>query len=244
MQDGEYQASWIPAYAPASDDLPSAGLLRRAFLETPALCAATREAIIVAAKTPEPPALMINRGVAFRSVATADGRRSITDILLPMDIVGLHHAVLGWCDHEIVAADTVSYRLLPAAKVRKLMRDPRVALRVFAVSAECQWRIDRHLAQVIRSDARGRLASMILGIYERLRRRDLIVSSTFDLPLTHEQIGNHLGLTTVHVSRTLRRLREEQAVIVERQAVTILDLDKLRRIVLAPTEPVLETGVI
>jgi DNA-binding transcriptional regulator LsrR (DeoR family) len=34
--------------------------------------------------------------------------------------------------------------------------------------------------------------------------------------LTQEQVGDHLGLTLVHVNRTLRRLREERIVLVDR----------------------------
>ena len=45
--------------------------------------------------------------------------------------------------------------------------------------------------------------------------------------LTQEQVGGHLGLTLVHVNRTLRRLREERIVLVDRQVVVIMDLDRL-----------------
>jgi DNA-binding transcriptional regulator LsrR (DeoR family) len=34
--------------------------------------------------------------------------------------------------------------------------------------------------------------------------------------LPQEQVGHHLGLTLVHVNRTLRRLREERIVLVDR----------------------------
>jgi DNA-binding transcriptional regulator LsrR (DeoR family) len=48
----------------------------------------------------------------------------------------------------------------------------------------------------------------------------LIARPTFNLPLTQDQIGDHLGLTMVHVSRTLRRLREDKVALVDRQVVT------------------------
>jgi DNA-binding transcriptional regulator LsrR (DeoR family) len=69
---------------------------------------------------------------------------------------------------------------------------------------------------------------MVFDIYERLRRNGLNSGLTFNLPLTQEQIADHLGLTLVHVNRTLRRLREERIVLIERQTVIILDLDRLR----------------
>ena len=80
---------------------------------------------------------------------------------------------------------------------------------------------------ITRLDARGRMADMILGMYERLRRRELISRLTFNLPLRHDQIADHLGITPVHVSRTLRLLREQRVVIFDRQIVMILDLNEL-----------------
>lgn len=69
---------------------------------------------------------------------------------------------------------------------------------------------------------------MILELYQRLRRRGLINGMSFHLPLTQEQIADHLGLTLVYVNRTLRRLREERLLLFERQVVIILDYERLR----------------
>jgi DNA-binding transcriptional regulator LsrR (DeoR family) len=69
---------------------------------------------------------------------------------------------------------------------------------------------------------------LLLDLYDRLRRHGLISRMTYNLPLTQEQMADHLGLTLVHVNRTLRRLREERIVLVDRQVVIIMDLERLR----------------
>ena len=51
---------------------------------------------------------------------------------------------------------------------------------------------------------------------------------TFNLPPTQEQLGDHLGLTMVHISRTLRALREAKLVISHHHVVIILNLARLR----------------
>jgi CRP-like cAMP-binding protein len=230
-----------PVYASrASEDLlTGARLLRRTFLATP-LHTAERDSVILSVENPAPPAILFNRGFAYRSFSMPDGRRSIVDILIPGDIIGLDHAVLGRCNHEIIAANRVGYRLLSAATVRELMANPQIALRAQAIAAETRWRADRHMTAVTRFDARGRIAALLLGLYERLRRRELILRPTFNLPLTQEQLADHLGMTMVHVSRTLRRMREERLVLVDRQVVIILDLEELRRA--ASGVPPLNTG--
>jgi hypothetical protein len=71
----------------------------------------------------------------------------------------------------------------------------------------------------------------LLDIHDRLKRRDLISRPTFNLPLTQEQIADYLGLTMVHINRTLRRLREERLALLDRHVVIIHDLPALRELV-------------
>lgn len=230
MERDEVLPKLGPVFAPAltEDILTGARQLRQAFLAAPVLTA-NRDTVLIPADIRSPPALFITRGLAYRAMVLADGRRSIADILVPRDIVGAGHSVLGRCDYDIVAAAPLRYRLLKAETIRELMRDRQVCLRVLTLAVEAQGRIDHHLTAVTRLDARGRIASMIVGVYERLRQHELITRPTFNLPLTQEQIADYLGITMVHVSRTLRRMREERLVIVDRQVVIILDLDELRR---------------
>ena len=49
----------------------------------------------------------------------------------------------------------------------------------------------------------------------------------FHLPMTQEQLGDHLGLTLVHVNRTLKKLREEEILTVRTGHVQIHDLNGL-----------------
>jgi CRP/FNR family transcriptional regulator, anaerobic regulatory protein len=71
----------------------------------------------------------------------------------------------------------------------------------------------------------------VASIHDRLRRRGLTSDLSFNLHLTQEQLADHRGLTLVHVNRTLRRMREDRLVIVDRQVVIIMDLEGLRELV-------------
>jgi CRP-like cAMP-binding protein len=166
-----------------------------------------------------------------------DGRRAILDVLLPTDIVGVEHPVSRGSNRDIVAASPLTYRMLSAAKLRQLMANSQIAARMLALAAETQWRADRLISALSRMDAYERIASFLLNTYDRLRRAQLIARPRFALHLSQDQIGDHLGLTTVHVSRTLRRLRDDKVVLVDRQVVIILDVERLRAIAagLSPT---------
>ena len=225
------QAPERPRFAAAAtEDLLLGGRrLRHAFMQTP-LRHAGRDTPLIGAGRTQPTAIMLRSGFAFRSCLMPDGRRAILGILLSGDIGGLHNVVLARSFEDIHAASRVGYNTLAAGALYELLDDRCVMLQVMARLAEERWRADRLAASIGRLDAYARLCVLLLDIHDRLRHRGLISRASFNLPLTQEQIADHLGLTLVHVNRTLRRLREERIVLVDRQVVIIQDLDRLREL--------------
>jgi len=224
--------------AGTKEDLLTGGrILRRAFLEAP-LRYAAREATLIRAGEREAAVILLRSGFAFRSCALVDGRRAILDLLVPGDAAGLDCIVLANPVAEITTASRVGYHTLDPADLRALMADRCVGMSVLALVAKARWRSERLSVMIGRLDAQARVAALILGIHDRLRQRGLTDRLSFNLPLTQEQIADHLGLTLVHVNRTLRRLREERLVLVERQVIMILDLQRLRELARGLPQPV------
>lgn len=228
-----------PPSAPAIQEhlLTGGRALRRAFLETE-LHSVADGTPIPKTRESEPGLFLIRRGFAFRYHDMSDGRRAIVDILIPGDIAGLDHLLVGRPVAEFAAGGRASYQTLPAEAVRKMMEcDPSIMWRVFALLAEGRWRIERMATTVMRLEARERLAALLLSLYQRLRRHGLINGLTFNLPLTQGQIADHLGLTLVHVNRMSRQLREERLVTVHRGVVIINDYEALCGLLRGVPEP-------
>src|SRR5690242_12961471 len=222
-----WTAEGPPRFDPAASEelLDGAHSLRRAFHINP-VRTAVRGTRLVDPRANNSDALLIDDGFVYRSCILADGRRAIVDILTIGDIVGLDHLVLARPIDEFFAASRVSYRALAGSDLRQRLRaDRSLALWVYALLAEARWRVSRLAISIGRLDAQARICVMLLDIYERLRRRELVIQPTFNLPLTQDEIADHLGLTVVHVNRTLRKLREERIAIVDRHAVVILDVE-------------------
>ena len=189
-----------------------------------------RDMPLLRAAASEPAAILIRSGFACRSCALPDGRRAILHVLLSGDYGGLHNIVLARAMENIHAANRVGYHMLGAAALRELLVDPCISMFLLAQIAEARWRADRLAAAIGRLDAHARICVLLLDIHDRLRHRGLINHTTFNLPLTQEQMADHLGLTLVHVNRTLRRMREEKIVLVDRQVVIIQDIERLREL--------------
>ncbi|WP_246215876.1 helix-turn-helix domain-containing protein [Microvirga makkahensis] len=45
-------------------------------------------------------------------------------------------------------------------------------------------------------------------MFARLRSVDLVEGKSFDFPVTQTELADTVGLTTVHVNRTLKEMRE------------------------------------
>jgi CRP-like cAMP-binding protein len=210
--------------------------LRAAFMQTP-IRFAGRDTPILRAGRPEPVAILIRSGFAYHACALPDGRRAILHTLVSGDYAGLHNIVLARTTENVYAANRVGYHVLGAATLRELLTDPCLSMYLLAQIAETRWRADRLAASIGRLDAHARICVLLLDIHDRLRHRELITRPTFNVPLTQEQIADHLGLTLVHVNRTLRRLRKEKIVLVDRQVVIIQDIERMRELAQGLPEP-------
>ena len=76
----------------------------------------------------------------------------------------------------------------------------------------------------------GRLAHFLCETYCRMKAVGLGQDGEYELPLTQQDLGEATGLTSVHVNRVVRRLREEGLAIVARGRVQILDVTRLARL--------------
>ena len=74
------------------------------------------------------------------------------------------------------------------------------------------------------------IAHLICELYIRLGITGLIGDDqSFTLPLTQTELGEALGLSAVHVNRSLQQLRSEGLFTWQNQSVRILDWDGLQR---------------
>jgi CRP/FNR family transcriptional regulator, anaerobic regulatory protein len=203
--------------------------LRRAFERAPSGVALAGTELISAAQ-PSEALYVLRRGWACRVRVWPDGRRAIPEIHLPGDLVGLGAALRARPADAVVTVEPVTFRALDAADVARLLTRPSTGAYLAWLAGEAQLRAERRADLIARFGARQRIAAMLLDFYERLRRRELIKAASYNLPLKQQQIGDHLGLTVVHVNRTLRQLREQKVAILDRHVVMIRDMERLRNL--------------
>ena len=172
----------------------------------------------------------LRTGLAYQSYRFPEGRQAIVDIYAPGNVIGLETILSLRASGSIVAAGSVKCMAVDTRCLHQLMDDREIALCLTSLLVEARRRSEELTARIARLDAHERVAAMLVDLYDRLRRRRLIARSTFNLHLTQQQIGDHLGLTGAHINRVLRWLAREDIAFVERHVVIVRDMPRLRRL--------------
>ena len=169
-------------------------------------------------------------GWAYRYKVLADGKRQIVAYLLPGDLCDAHIFILGKMDHSI--------GLLSNATVATVSRETMIDVteRSPAIARALWWStlvdeaVLRHwLINVGQRDAYHRIAHLFCELWERASQVGLVSGGAFDLPLTQEQLGDTLGMTSVHTNRVLQRMRGEGIITFESKRLIIRDMQGIRR---------------
>lgn len=172
--------------------------------------------------------ILLLEGFAARYKGLADGRRQITAIHVPGDFVDLHSFLLHRMDHGVVALSPCRVGTVPHETLREITeRYPHLA-RLLWLSTLIDGAIHREwLVAMGRRPAVSHTAHLICELFLRLQAIGRTEGNSFRLPLTQAELGDTLGLSTVHVNRTLQELRAAGLVTWRDQIVTINDWDGL-----------------
>jgi CRP-like cAMP-binding protein len=81
-----------------------------------------------------------------------------------------------------------------------------------------------------RRTAIARMAQLFCELLTRLEVTGLASNNAYDFPLTQVELSECLGLTSVHVNRTLQELRRMNLIEVRDRRVEILERDRLAQI--------------
>ena len=118
----------------------------------------------------------------------------------------------------------------PLDAVRALV-DERPAIRalLWALTAGEATVMAEQLVNLGRRTARERTAFFLCNLLDRLETLGEASNDSFRLPMTQVDMGDHLGLSTVHINRTLQELRKERLIQHSGRVVKVCNRDELER---------------
>lgn len=158
-------------------------------------------------------------GWAAELIVMADGRRQVTGLFLPGERIFASPLCRGGGETSLF-----SITPLEVSTDEPASSDAELVL----LRAE----IDRHLLQCFRSVVRlgcltayEKIANLLLEIAERA---GTTTAGTIDFPLTQELLADLLGLSQVHINRTLQQLRRDGLIELQGGRLTILCASRLQ----------------
>ena len=178
---------------------------------------------VIRAGEPYSGVYVLNEGWAVRYRMLPDGSRQIANFILPGDFMCLNACIFTDAEFSITTITPASCSLFPTEELIRLTeRHPLLCAALFWSNAREESILIEHLTSVGRRSAYGRVAHLILELWRRLELIGLVERSSsgssgwFELPLTQQLIADSLGLSSIHVNRTLRALEADGFVVCER----------------------------
>src|SRR3954451_20695633 len=183
---------------------------------------------------------LLESGWVARTRKTEDDRRQIMMVFLPGDLMGIKSMLFECQPDTIECLTDARVRTIDHKRLLDLVaQDHAVSVRVMFQLAEDERRLHSWVAALGRGMADERIATLLLDLRGRLHQAGSTNGDIFQMPMTQQEIADHLGLTLVHVNRVLRRLREAGIVTVQRGVVKVDEMARLSQLA-APLQDIYE----
>jgi CRP-like cAMP-binding protein len=180
------------------------------------------------ADAPEHCAILAS-GFAYRQKLTGDGSRQIVALHIPGDALDFQNLFLDVSDHSIQMLTRAEVAFVTIRDLQVLARERPSVGHAILVKILVEASIFREwVLNVGRRDARMRVAHLLCELGVRLDVEGLAENYGYDLPMTQEQLADAVGLTPVHVNRTLKALESEGLILRSKRAVSFPDWKRLR----------------
>jgi CRP-like cAMP-binding protein len=149
-------------------------------------------------------------GMCCRYKDLSDGQRQIMELHVAGDFLDLHSFLLKTLDHNVGTMTEVRFAMVPHEALRAISEQHPHLTRLLWFSTLLDSAVHREkILSIGRRDALARIAHFFCELYVRLESVGLAADHRFALALTQGDIADANGLTSVHVNRMLKKLRDD-----------------------------------
>jgi CRP-like cAMP-binding protein len=167
---------------------------------------------------------LVVSGLAARFDRLGDGSRQTTAIHIPGDLADLHSVPVPQAGWGIEALNDTEVLQIPHEALRALVAQfPSIAMAFWRDTVVDSSILAKWISALGRRSARQRLAHFYCEMGIRFALAGLDGPDAFRLPMTQAQLAEVLGVTAVHLNRSLQSLRADGLIAVEGPRVRLLD---------------------
>ena len=173
---------------------------------------------------------LVTSGLACRYKLLDDGRRQIVAYLIPGDFCDLNVFILSKMDHSIAAISPVEMVFIPREQILEFLRHPGISRAMWLATLVDEAILREWVTNLGQRSAENRLAHLFCELYLRMKSVGLTTGLEFELPVTQSELGDTLGLSTVHVNRSLQSLKAAHLVTFKGRKIVINDIGRLKKV--------------
>lgn len=174
---------------------------------------------------------VVAEGWCYRYRLLEDGRRMVFNYWLPGDLINLAPLSPG-LHFRTATVGTAELVHFSATDFSEMCNATPELVTAFAASERLDGLLlANQVLRLGRLSAPERVAHLFLELWDRLRLVGLADSDRFALPITYGMLADTVGLSNVHVSRTMALLRENRMVGTDRRTIILNDPESLADLV-------------
>jgi CRP-like cAMP-binding protein len=172
--------------------------------------------------------VIVLSGLLYRYTIGPEGARQIHSFYLPTEAPSLETLYLDYMDNNLGAVVDSRIGLIPHDQMYDVIQRFPEARKLLWRQTLVQGGVFREwLVRNSNLPAHSSLAHLCCEMFTRARAAGLVSDNGFDLPLTQEFIGDALGLTSVHVNRTMKVLRDSGLIDWRGRRLTVNNFEAL-----------------
>ncbi len=183
-------------------------------------------------------------GWAFVYKTLTNGKRQIIRFALPGDFLGFQAKLTAPMSHAVQSLTQVTLCGFPRSALAGMLSERTdLASRMITMNARDMALCQNHLMGAGRKSAKERVAFLFLELFHRVKSLGEILpgsdETSIAFPVSQEDIADAMGLTAVHVNRTLRELKDDGLAIATHRRLEILDEPRMAELAQFDAEAVL-----
>lgn len=170
------------------------------------------------------------KGMAAESKTLSTGKRQILFFHVPGDVLTIRGAMSGRVDSDVSTLDPCTLGVTERSRFLELLfNNPGVARALWRKAAAESAVLRNRIVSLGRRSSEARLGHLLLEMRAQMLARMNCPDGVIEFPMTQQELADALGLSMVHVNRTLQKLRAAGLILV-RPRIRILKLRELQEL--------------
>ena len=159
----------------------------------------------------------------------SNGKRQILTVAFSGDYLGYQTDMSEPLGYSAQAATDCRVCSFSESNIIQLLtKEPELIQTLLEIQGKQAEECQNHLSYVGQASAKLRTAYFLAKIIEKLEKRGVDIRQRIEFPLTHEDVADAVGVSSVHMSRVSSELRRDKIIDCRHNHIHVLDFKALK----------------